>query len=104
MEYLIKKNIKKLGLTYLNLSEIYYNFTKYDEATKYIKLITDPRYITYKIQMLEYINNYEAEIEVIITDKNIDNMNTLINNIIKKKPELKEKVEELCNKYKVKFN
>ena len=104
MEYLIKKNIKKLGLTYLNLSEIYYNFKIYDEATKYIKLITDPRYITYKIQMLEYINNYEAEIEVIISDKNIDNMNTLINNIIKKKPELKEKVEELCNKYKVKFN
>ena len=104
MEYLIKKNIKKLGLTYLNLSEIYYNFKIYDKATDYIKLITDPRYITYKIQMLEYINNYEAEIEVIITDKNIDNMNTLINNIIKKKPELKEKVEELCNKYKVKFN
>lgn len=104
MEYLIKKNIKKLGLTYLNLSEIYYNFKIYDKATDYIKLITDPRYITYKIQMLEYINNYEAEIEVIISDKNIDNMNTLINNIIKKKPELKEKVEELCNKYKVKFN
>ena len=104
MDNLIKKNVKKLGLTYLNLSEIYYNFNIYEKAIEYIKLITDPRYINYKIQMLEYINNYEAEIEVIITDKNIDNMNTLINNIIKKKPELKEKVEELCKQYKVKFN
>lgn len=103
MDNLINKNVKKLGLTYLNLSEIYYNLNTYNKATEYIKLITDPRYINYKIQMLEYMNNYEAEIEVILTDKNIDNKNDLINNIIKKNPELKGKVEILCNKYQVKI-
>ena len=107
MDALLKKNnnnIKKMGLTYLNLAEIYYKYKKYDTAIEYIKSINDSFYIEYKVQMLEYINKYEDALEAIISDKNIDSNEYLIDNIIRKKPELKNKVEELLIKYNVKLN
>ena len=93
-----------MGLTYLNLAEIYYKYNKYDTAIEYIKSINDSFYIEYKVQMLEYINKYYDALEAIISDKNIDSNEYLIDNIIRKKPELKNKVEELLIKYNVKLN
>ena len=104
IDEIIKKtnnNVRKLSLTNLNVAEIFYRFKKYDKAVEYIKNIKEPKYLNYKIEMLEYINKFESALEVIISDKTITNMADLINDILNKKPELKAKVEELCINYKV---
>ena len=107
MDDYIKKynnNVKKMGLTYLNVAEIYYKFKNYKKAVEYIKGINEPIYSDYKIEMLEYINDLESALEVIISDKTIGNMAQLVERIIKKKPELQKKADELCLKYKVILN
>ena len=96
-------NVKKMGLTYLNVAEIFYKFKKYQKAVDYIKGISDPEYLNYKIEMLEYINEIESALEVIISDKTIGNMTELVNRFIQKKPELQEKADKLCVQYKVKL-
>ena len=96
-----KNQIKKKGLSYLNIAEIFYKYEIYDKAIEYIVLINDPVYINYKLDMSQSLNNTEAELEVIISDKNIGNKSSLVNDILKSKPELQIKVDEFCDKYKV---
>ena len=107
IEAMIKKsnnNLKKLSLTYLNLSEIYLNFKEYEQSAKYIKLINDSFYFEYKIDMLKYMQQLEAALEVIITNKNIENISDLIGNIIKGKPRLLRKAKEIADKNKIILN
>ena len=100
ISYLNKNPIKKIGLTNLNVAEILYKFKQYDKAFEYIKLINEKKYIDYKIEMMDYLYNYEGKLEIIISDKNIENKKDLINDILKIKPELKLKADELNEKYK----
>ena len=51
--------------------------------------------------MLLIMEKYQDALEVIISSKNMDRMPDLINEVLMKKPSLKEKVKELCTKYKV---
>ena len=105
VETFLKKysNIKKLGLTNLNVTDIYYKFGKYNEAIEYLKNITDPFYINHKVNMLTYIEKYEIALEVIISEKKVMNIEYLLNKILATKPNLREKAQELCEKYKVKL-
>ena len=106
VDAIIKKynnNLKKIGLTNLNAAEIFYKFKIYDKATEYIIAIKEPKYIDYKINMLEYINDIKGVLEVIISDKTIVNMTELVDDYIKKKPELLSTANELYEKYKIKF-
>ena len=96
-------NIKKLGLTNLNVTEIYYKFGKYESAIEYLRNINDPYYLNHKVNMLTYIERYDIALEVIISEKKVINIEDLVNNILKAKPNLKEKAQELCEKYKVKM-
>ncbi len=105
IDTLVKKysnNIKKIGLTHLNLGEIYFKFKKYDKAAEYIKLNNDSCYLIYKIEMLDIMDRYDIALEIIISDKNAINKRNLVNNIISKRPDLKQKADELFLKYKVK--
>ena len=104
IENLLKKfSAKKLGLTNLNLAEIYYKFGKYNDAIEYIRNINDPFYLNYKIDMLTYIDKHEFALEVIITEKKVANIEDFINKILAAKPNLRAKAQELCEKYKVKL-
>ena len=96
-------NVKKMGLTNLNIAEIFYKFNDYTKAVDYIKKINEPEYLDYKIEMLEYINRLESALEVIISDKTIGNMTELVDRIIQKNPKLKEKADQLYVEYKVKL-
>ena len=96
-----KNNVRKCGLTNLNVAEIFFKYKAKDKVVEFVKLINEPEYINYKISMLEYINAFEAELEIIISDKNIENKKCLIDGIIKRKPDLLKKVDEFCEKYKV---
>ena len=106
MELLVKKynnNLKKLGLTNLNVTEIFFKFKRYDKAIEYLKNITEPAYLNHKINLLEFTENYELELEMIFADKKITNLGDLVNMILAKKPNLRNKVDELCERYKIKM-
>ncbi len=93
-------SLKKLNLTPLNLAELYFDYKKYDKAVEYIKLINEPDYFEYKIDMLKYMNKYEDALFCIISDKKCDRKDDLVKEILNKKPELKKKADELFEKYK----
>ena len=99
VDALVKRysNIKKIGLNYLNLSEIFFKFKDYKRAEENIKLINDSFYLGYKIDMLKYMDKYETALDIIVADKNNINRKDLINDILLRKPELKVKVDELFN-------
>ena len=104
IENLINKNtLKKLGLTPLNVAEIYMEYNNYDKAVEYVRQIFDNDYFDYKVDMLQYMEKYEDALEVIISDKNKDpeKMKQLVDEIQTKRPDLKKKVEDLCLQYKV---
>ena len=100
IEAFVKKynNIKKAGLSYLNVAEIFFKFKDYKRTEENIKLINDSFYLGYKIDMLEFMNKYETVLEIIANDKNNINQKNFIDEILKRKPELKEKAEELFKK------
>ena len=104
MDYLLKKvnqNVKKLGLTNLNLGEIYFKYKVYDKAAENIRLINDSCYLYYKVEMLKIIQRYDLALEAIVLDKNNINMRGMINDILRIKPNLKQFVEELFVKCKI---
>ena len=96
-----ESSLKKLNLTPLNMAELYFDYNQYDLAVEYIRQINNADYFDYKVEMLLYMEKYEDAIDIIISSKNMDRMPELINEVLMKKPSLKEKVKELCTKYKV---
>ena len=94
-------SLKKLNLTPLNLAELYFDYKQYDLAVEYIRQMNNSDYFDYKVEMLLYMEKYEDAIDVIISSKNTERIPDLINEILMKKPDLNNKVKELCSKYKV---
>jgi hypothetical protein len=47
------------------------------------------------------MEKYEDVLEVAISSKNLDKIPDIVNDVLKKKPELKNKVDEICKNYKV---
>ena len=90
---LVKGNLKKLNITPFNLAQLYYDFKNFDKATEYIKEIIDPDYFTFKIE------KYDEAIEIIISDKDCDRKEDLVNDILIKRPDLRTKSNELFKKY-----
>ena len=92
------------AITILNAVEIFYKFKGYNEAATYIKYLTDPFYFEYKIDMLRFMDKPEIALEVIISDKNVENLTDFVKEIIAKKPKLLRKAKELADKNKVILN
>jgi tetratricopeptide (TPR) repeat protein len=91
--------LKKLNLTPLNLAELYVDYKKYDKAVEYIKQITESDYFDYKIEMLKYMEKYSDALECIISDKDCDRKDMLVNDILAKKPDLRTKADGLFAEY-----
>ena len=105
IEPIVKESsLKKLNLTPLNLAELYFDYKKYDLAVEYIRQMNNSDYFEYKIDMLLYMEKYEDALDIILSSKKIDRMPELVNNILRKKPNLDSLVKELCTKYKVNLN
>ena len=96
---LVKGNLKKLDITPFNLAQLYYDYKQYDLATEYIKEIIDPDYFTFKIEMLKNMEKYEEAIEMIISDKDCDRKEVLVNEILNKRPDLRTKCDELYKQF-----
>ena len=100
-EILEKTPIKKLGLTPLNMAEIYYDYKIYDKATEYLLQVKEINYLFYVIDLLKSMKDYKNALEIIISNKDFQMKEEQINDILKKEPCLKEYVDELCSKYKI---
>ena len=83
------------------MADFYFEFKKYDLAAKYVKQITNNEFLDYKIEMLRYMEKLEDLLEVTISSKNMDKIPDIVNDILNKKPDLQNKVKELCKNYKV---
>lgn len=96
-----KTSLKKLGLTPMNMGEIYFDYKMYDKATEFLMQVKDPQYSEYIIDLLKNMNKNSEALEVIISFKEIEQKERYINEIIQRDPDLKNYVNELCVKYKV---
>lgn len=94
-------DFKKLDLSFLNFAEVYIDYGQKDKAAEALKRITEPEYFGYKIELLKYIEKYADALEAIISDKSCEMKGPLVNEILAKHGDLKNKVNELCAKYKV---
>ena len=103
VEAIIKKEgYKKLDISPLRIGRIFYEFRLNDKAVEYAKLETNPDLYDDKFNFLMNMEKYLDAVEAALSDKK--NINTdYIYNVLRKKPDLKPKILELCEKYKVKI-
>ena len=100
IEETIKKyTLKKMGLTPILVAELYMEYKEYDKSVEYIKQIREGQFLHYKIEMLKYMEKYSDALEVIISDKDYDKNIFMLNDILNKRPDLKQKANELFIKY-----
>ena len=100
-DILEKTPIKKLGLTPLNMAEIYYDYKMYEKATEYLLQVKEANYLFYVVDLLKNMTEYKKALEIVISNKDFEMKEIQINEILKKDPNLKEYVDELCIKYKI---
>ena len=97
-----KEGYKKLDISPLRIGRIFYEFRLNDKAVEYAKLETNPDLYDDKFNFLMNMEKYLDAVEAALSDKK--NINTdYIYNVLRKKPDLKPKILELCEKYKVKI-
>ena len=96
-----KTSLRKLGLTPLNMGEIYYDYKNYDKAAEYLIQVKERENFPYIIELLRNMNKNEEALEIIISDKEMEQKEILVREIIKKDPNLRNVLNELCVKYKV---
>ena len=100
-EILERTPLKKLGLTPLNMAEIYYDYKIYDRASEYLMQVKEVNYLFYVVDLLKNMGENKKALEIVISNKDFEMKEIQINEILKKDPTLKEYVDELCVKYKV---
>ena len=98
-ETIKKYSLKKMGLSPLIVAELFMEYKDYDKAVEYIKQIKEGQFFNYKIDMLRHMEKYVDALEAIISDKDYDKNIFMINEILNKRPDLKQKANELFNKY-----
>ena len=98
---LSKTSLKKLGLTPINMGEIYYDYKYYDKAAQYLVQVRESANTLYAIELLKDMEKYKEALEVVIADKNNENKSMMINEILQKCPKCEQFVKGLCEKYKV---
>lgn len=99
-----KTPLKKLGLSPIHLAEIYYDYKYYDQAAKWLIQVKDPNYFEYAVNLFKHMKKYKDWLEFVISNKNIDDKENMVNEVLSVSPGLDRFVEEFCTKYKVNLN
>ena len=63
---------KKLDITPLIVSKIFYGIKNYEKAVKYIKEFTDVNDFEEKIKFIKKINKYKDSIDIIMMNRKLD--------------------------------
>lgn len=96
-----KEGIKKLEISLFKIAKIFYEYKKIDKAVEYAKLETNPDLYEDKFYFLFNMEKYLDAAEAALSNKKNPKMLEFINTVLKKKPDLKRSIEELCERYKV---
>ena len=104
IEAIIKKEgYKKLDISPLRVANIFYEFNNKDKAAEYALLETNPDLYDDKYNFLMNMNKYEDAVRAALSDKKNNQMMDYIYNVLRRKPELKPKIIEICEAAKVKI-
>ena len=98
-----KDGYKKLNISPLKVANIFHEFRNDDKAAEYAKLETNPELYEEKFNFLMGMEKYLDAAEAALSDKKNEKMLDFINTVLRKKPELKPRIDELCIKYKVRL-
>ena len=105
-EIIQKEGYKKLEMSPLKVAIILFEFNIKDKAAEYARLETNPDFYEDKFNLLFKMEKYMDAVEVAMADKKNDRNEKLmefVNSVLRKKPELKPKIDAVCDRYKVKF-
>lgn len=94
-------NLNPKNANYMAFTEICYDNKLFNEAVTFLKKINPEEYFDYKFNLLKSMEKYYEALEFVIADKNCDEKEQFINDILNKDPSLEPRVRELCMKYKV---
>ena len=99
-----KTPLKKLGLSPINLAEIYYDYKYYAQAARWLVQVKDLSYYDYVISLFKHMKAYKEWLEYIISNKNIEDKANLVNEVLAISPGTEKYLEEFCKNYKVNLN
>ena len=103
-EYIQKIGIKKLCISPIQVAKILADYNYFDKAAEYAKLETDLEYYLDVFELLVRIDKLLDAVEVVLKNKkNDDGFMNRINDIRKKRPDLRNDIDDLCEKYRVSF-
>ena len=103
-EYIQKIGIKKLCISPIQVAKILADYNYFDKAAEYAKLETDLEYYLDVFELLVRIDKLlDAVVVVLKNKKNDDGFMNRINDIRKKRPDLRNDIDDLCEKYRVSF-
>ena len=110
-----KEGYKKLDISPLKVANIFYEFVNNKEVNRQNKEIFEKKALEYallesnpdlyddKFFFIMRMEKYLEAVEAALSNKKNDNMYDYINNVLRKKPELKKDIQELCKKNNVKL-
>jgi hypothetical protein len=97
---IIKKvKYKKLDINALKVASIMLENENEEKALEYAKKETNTDLFENKFEFILKLKKYLDAVEVALSEKRMD----LVHNVLKLKPELRDEIEKLCNKYKVRL-
>ena len=98
-----KEGLKSLNISSLKVAKLFHENNEVDRAVKYAKEEKNQDLYEDKVIFLMNIEKYEDAAEAALSDKKNNKLEEFLNEILRKRPGLKPKIDELCVKYKVKF-
>ena len=96
-----KTSLKKLGITHIQLAEIYYDYKYYDKCAETLIQVRDPSYYSYVEELFKSMKKQKEFLEFVIACKDYDDKFNVINDILSKNPGLQRFADEYCAKYNV---
>jgi hypothetical protein len=101
-----KEGYKKLEISPFKVATILFEVNDKDlkeKAVEYAKLENNPDLYDDRFNFLLKMEKYLDAVEAALSDKKNDRMMEYVHSVLKQKPELRPRIEELCAKYKVKL-
>lgn len=99
-----KEGYKKLDISPLKIADILFEFKlDNDKAAQYALKETNPELYEDKFKFLMKMEKYLEAVEAALSDKKNERKIEFINTVLRKRPDLKQKIEDLCDKYKVRL-
>ena len=100
-EIIQKESYKKLEINPLKVANIMFENGNKEKALEYAKKETNIELYEDKFEFLLKLEKYLDAVEAALSEKKHEKKMELVHKVLKLKPQLKDEIEELCDKYKV---